>query len=296
MVIVAPFSPGAAYHRKALRLRTIGAVISNQLPSCLHRPCWLIRERPAVAFIYAYTFMQLPYAVVAVSIAYVVAPDLAQLWAHRNHQGFATRIGFAMRLTVALLLPGGIGYTLLAHPVVVLALVHGNFTSSDAGLTATMLTFFALGLPGFSTYLLLMRAFQSKQDTRSMFWLYVAENALTIVGALGLYPLVGGAGLVVAWIGAYSLTLPFAWRRLHQSVPIVVPGGWLVQVGVATVAMGAVVAGLLALVPAPGSLALSAARVVFIAAAGAATFMVTARALGITELSALSARYRALVR
>jgi putative peptidoglycan lipid II flippase len=275
---------------------TIGAVISNQVSFTLISVLANSKKGQLSAFIYSYTFMQLPYAVVAVSISYAVAPDLAQLWAQRNHQGFADRVGYAMRLTVALLLPGGAGYALLAHPVVLLALVHGNFTAAEAGLTTTMLTIFALGLPGFSAYLLLMRAFQSKQDTRSMFWLYVAENAVTIVAALVLYPLIGAPGLVVAWIGSYSLSVPFAWRRLRRAGPIVVPVGWLVRVSAATVLMAGVVAALLGLVPAPGPVALSAARVVFIAAAGAATFLVIARALGISEFKALSARYRSLVR
>ncbi len=275
---------------------TIGAVVTNQLSFTLISVLANSKKGQLSAFIYSYTFMQLPYAVVAVSISYAVAPDLAQLWTQRNRQEFAQRVGYALRLTVALLLPGGIGYALMAHPVVVLALAHGNFTAADAGLTSTMLTIFALGLPGFSAYLLLMRAFQSKQDTRSMFWLYVAENVVTIVAALVLYPLVGAAGLVVAWIGSYSLAVPLAWRRLRQAVPILVPVGWLVRVSVATVVMAGVTAAFLGLIPAPHSVALSAARVVFIASAGAVTFIVAARALGISEFHGLMARYCSMAR
>ncbi len=275
---------------------TIGAVVANQLSFTLVSVLANSKAGRLSAFIYSYTFMQLPYAVVAVSIAYVVAPDLAQLWTERDGGGFADRVGYAMRVTLALLLPGGVGYALLAHPVVVLAFVHGHFSLASAGLTATMLAIFALGLPGFSAYLLLMRAFQSKQDTRSMFWLYVGENALTIVAALALYPWAGAPGLAAAWIGSYSLSLPFAWRRLRRSVPIVAPAGWLGRAAAATVVMAALVAALLSLVPATSSLLWSSARLVFVAAAGAATFIVTARALGITELNLLSARYRSLVR
>ncbi len=275
---------------------TIGAVVANQLSFTLVSVLANSKAGRLSAFIYSYTFMQLPYAVVAVSIAYVVAPDLAQLWTEKDGRGFASRVDYAVRVTVALLLPGGVGYALLAHPVVVLALVHGHFGSGSSELTATMLAIFALGLPGFSAYLLLMRAFQAKQDTRSMFWLYVGENALTIVAALVLYPVVGAPGLAGAWIGSYSVALPFAWRQLHRSVPIVAPARWLGRTAAATVVMAGLVFGLLALVPAPSSLLWSSARLVFVAGAGAATFMLSARALGITELSVLGARYRSLVR
>jgi putative peptidoglycan lipid II flippase len=275
---------------------TIGAVVANQLSFTLVSVLANSKAGRLSAFIYSYTFMQLPYAVVAVSIAYVVAPDLAQLWAERDRQGFADRVGYAMRVTLMLLLPGGAGYALLAHPIVVLAFVHGHFSLGSASVTATMLAIFALGLPGFSAYLLLMRAFQAKQDTRSMFWLYLGENALTIIAALVLYPLVGAPGLAAAWIGSYSVSLPFAWRRLHRSVPVVASAGWLGRAGAATVVMGGLLAGLLALVPASSSLLWSSARLIFMVVAGAATFMVTARAMGLTELNVLSARYRSLVR
>jgi len=147
--------------------------------------------------------MQLPYAVWAVSISYAVAPDLAQLWTGKDHE-VCTPGGYAMRLTLALLLPevSGTRYwlTLLFY-----WLCPWQLQRRRSRPHSTMLTIFSLGLPGFSAYLLLMRAFQSKQDTRSMFWLYVVENGLTIVAALVLYPLVGAPGLVVAWIGRTPL-------------------------------------------------------------------------------------------
>ena len=171
---------------------TIGAVVANQVSFVLVSVLANSKTGNVSAFIYAYTFMQLPYAVVAVSIAYAVAPDLAELWALGDRDGFADRVSYAMRVTVVLLLPGGVGYALLAHPAMVLALAHGHLAASPAGLTGSTLSVFALGLPGFSAYLLLMRAFQSKQDTRSMFWIYVGENALTVRGRAGALPLVRG--------------------------------------------------------------------------------------------------------
>jgi putative peptidoglycan lipid II flippase len=248
------------------------------------------------AFIYAYTFMQLPYAVVAVSIAYAVAPDLAELWALGDKEGFANRVSYAMRVTLLLLLPGGVGYALLARPAMVLALAHGHLAASPAGLTGSTLSIFALGLPGFSAYLLLMRAFQSKQDTRSMFWLYVGENALTVVAALALYPSFGVRGLAAAWIGPYTLTLPFAWRRLRKSAPIVSSPSWLVYVAVSAGFMAAGVAALLQVVPTERSIVLSALRLVLVIGAGAGLFSLAAWFLGISELKLLSSRYRALLR
>jgi putative peptidoglycan lipid II flippase len=201
-----------------------------------------------------------------------------------------------MRVTLALLLPASVGYALLAHPAALLALAHGHLSATSAHLTGSVLTIFALGLPGFSAYLLLMRAFQSKQDTRSMFWLYAGENGLTVIAALALYPVAGVQGLAGAWIGSYTVALPFAWRRLRKSAPISWSPGWLASVAVATAVMAGVVAGMLHVIPAGHSTGLSAARLVLISVVGAAVFVAVARALGVQELTALRARYRALVR
>ena len=144
---------------------TIGAVVANQVSFVLVSVLANTNGGNLSSFMYAYTFMQLPYAIIAVSIAYAVAPDLAELWTEKKTTAFANTLSRAMRVTLALLIPGGVGYALLAHPAAVLALAHGHLSTSSAEFTGSVLAIFALGLPGFSAYLLVMRAFQSKQDT-----------------------------------------------------------------------------------------------------------------------------------
>ena len=272
---------------------TIGSVGANQVSFLFVTILALRTAGSFSAFSYAYAFMLLPHAVVAVSIAYVVAPDLAELWSSGDGAGFASRVSYAVRVTLVLLVPGGVGYALVARPAVVLALAHGHLGSGSASLTGSLLVIFALGLPGFSTYLLLMRAFQSKQDTRSMFWLYVLENCLTVGAALALYSPLGLRGLVVAWIGSYSVTLPFAWWRLRGSAPVSIAGGWCARTLGATAVMAAVAAGTLRLLPAAHSVPFSAGRVVAVVVVGAGAFMVAARVFGISELSGLRAGFGA---
>ena len=64
----------------------------------------------------------------------------------------------------------------------------------------------------------------------------------------------------------------------------------------ATGVMAAVVYGLTQVIPERHSVALSAARLFVVSVVGAAVFVGVARALGVEELSALRARYRALAR
>jgi putative peptidoglycan lipid II flippase len=267
---------------------TVGAVVANQVSFTLVTVLALARGNGNYsAFANAYAFMLLPHAVLAVSIAYAVAPDLAELWSDGDHDGFAVRTSHALRVTALLVLPAGAGYALLARPVVVVALAHGNLSVASAHLTASLLVIFAIGLPGFSTYLLLMRAFQSKQDTRSMFWLYALENGLTVLFAVALYPHYGIRGLTAAWIGSYTLTLPFAWWRLRRSAKIEIPLGWWARAAGATGIMAVAVGALLRLLPSPASLPLSVGRLCVVVVAGAAVFGLAARTLRIRELASL---------
>lgn len=272
---------------------TLGVVVANQISFSLVA---LMADRHSgqfSAYVYAYTFMQLPYAVVAVSIAYAVAPDLAQQWSQGRSTAFASQVSYASKVVAILLVPGGVGYCLLARPVALFVSAHGHESLAKAGLTGSLLAIFALGMPGFSAYLLIMRAFQSKQDTRSMFWLYLGENALTVVGALALYPWLGVRGLAASWIGAYTLVLPVAWAKLRRSVPISVPTGWLSRLALATGVMALPVAIILKAWPGPAPWWAQLGRLAVLASAGAGTFWLCARLFGLSELKALSRRLRA---
>lgn len=275
---------------------TLGVVVTNQLSYSVDAVLANIRYGNYSAFTYAYTFMQLPYAVVAVSIAYAVAPDLANLWSSELKEAFANRIGYAVRVVVVLLLPGGVGYALLAHPVVVIATAHGNESLGSADLTGSLLAIFALGLPGFSVFLLLMRAFQAKQDTRSMFWLYLMENVLTIAGAALLYPFIGVRGLAATWIGSYTVMLPLAWRKLRHAAPVSLPGGWLSRVVLATGLMAIAVSLVSAALPGAHVLVTELVRLLVLVVTGASVFWAAGRAFGVRELADLKERLRYLGR
>jgi len=77
---------------------------------------------------------------------------------------------------------------------------------------------FALGLPAFSVYLYVQRAFYAMQDTRTPFLVNCFENAVNIAGALLLFPLLGIPGLALSFSIAYTLaallTLAIMSRRL----------------------------------------------------------------------------------
>ena len=267
--------------RQAARLGgwTMGVVAANLAAYLVIMVLTLGERADFTVYSYAFAFFQLPHAVVAVSIMSALMPDMSERWARGDADGFRAQVSTGLRATAAVLIPAAVGYALLAHPVVRVALEHGLFERRDAVATADVLALFAIGLPGFSGYLLLMRAYQAMKDTRSMFFLYAAENALTIVLALVLYDPLGVPGLAVAFVAPYSLFALIALRRLRVDTAAL--GRTLARIAVATAAMAAVVAVVIRVVDN------DLLRVGSASLAGGTVYVLLARALGVDELVAL---------
>ena len=206
--------------RLMLRLSswTVGVVVANQIAY------WLIlvlangEEGGVSSYQAAFLFFQLPHAILAVSIMTALMPDLSERWARGDRAGYQGRLNVGIKATAVVMVPAAVFYVLAAHPLVRLVLQHGDLSPEKARLTADVLRLFAVGLPGFSLYLLTMRAYQARKDTKSMFFLYAGENALTVVLALALYPPLGVQGLALAYAAPYTLFALIALRRLDVRV------------------------------------------------------------------------------
>jgi putative peptidoglycan lipid II flippase len=160
---------------------------------------------PVSAYTYAYTFMQVPYAVVAISVMSAVTPDLAERWATKDLVAFRRRLSMGLRATLALIVPIAVTMLVLAHPLIALFLGHGSTSVAGTSLTGSALALFCLGLPGFCTYLYVIRVLQAMQRTRVAFYLYVVENGCNIIFALLLIHPLGVRGLALSVAIAYSV-------------------------------------------------------------------------------------------
>jgi peptidoglycan biosynthesis protein MviN/MurJ (putative lipid II flippase) len=133
---------------------------------------------------------------------------------------------------------------------------------------------FALGLPGFCTYLYLVRVLQSMQRTRVAFYLYLVENGLNVVLALLLVHPLGVRGLALSLSIAYTVAALLAFAVFHQWFGrLAERETWapLIRVVIASVPMGIVVLLVSNLSASTTTLALLA-RVVGSVVAGGLTF------------------------
>jgi putative peptidoglycan lipid II flippase len=268
---------------------TFGVVLANQI--ALYVALALANQRAGEVSIYlaAYMFFVLPHGVIAVSVMDSLLPELAARWTHGELDAFRRRLTRGLITIMAVIVPAAAGYIVLARPIIGLTLEYGALHSASAAKTAATLALFAVGLPGFSAYLLIMRGFQSMQDTKSMFQLYALENAINIALAVALHPSLGVEGVALSFGLAYTVAAVVAWRRLSR-----LTGGLpgravlrdLQRVGTATAVMTAAVLAVSVAIGGDRNLHL-VARVGAGVIVGVTVYLLVARALHIEELSAL---------
>ncbi len=224
---------------------TFALVVANQLVLVLVLALADgIRTPGAVsAYTYAYTFFQLPFGVVAISVMSAVTPGLSARWAVGDLDAFRRRFASGLRAMLAVIVPATVAMVVLSHPLVDLLLAHGAETPAAAGLTGATLALFALGLPGYSLFFYVVRALQAMQDTRTAFFLYLVENVVAVATALALVGPLGVRGLALSLTVGYSVATAAALEVMHRRLDGL--GGTMVsrplrRVAVATVCMGVV--------------------------------------------------------
>lgn len=277
--------------RKVARLSSwlVGVVMTNQISLAL---VMILAGRTAggvTAYQFSYQFFQLPYALIAVSVASAIMPDLSEHWSAARFTRFEGQFVTGLRVTLAALTPIAVVYVVVAKPFVELAIHHGAVSPSGAHLVGRTLAYFVAGLPGFSAFFLLMRAFQAMQDARSMFRIYVLENVLTVIVALALSPALGVPGLAVAWVAPYTVASIYAVIVLRRRPQIGSLGGWLTIRALIRIALASLISGgaaVLAGLPLRSDHgdALVLARLILQVAVAGGIYLYLARALRMREL------------
>lgn len=267
---------------------TLGLVVANQLALLVVTRLVAGDRGEYTAYTLAQIFFLLPHGIYTVSVITALQPDMAERWGAADRAGLGERVATGLRTIAAIIVPAGVGLALVASPLVRTLLEHGRFNPGDAGVTADILVWLALGLPGFSVFLFLTRVWQSMQDTRMTFLLYVVENAVNIVLAVLLYPRFGARGLGAAYGAAYTVAAVLALVVLSRWLP----GGWLrgtggfvARLAGATASLAAVVAVALVAVGAvlPAGSTRAAVQLAVAVPAGAVALFAAAAALGLRE-------------
>jgi putative peptidoglycan lipid II flippase len=162
-------------------------------------------EGAVAAYTYAWQFFQLPVGLFTVSIMTTFTPELATHATRRDLGAYRERFVQGLRLGLLVVLPTVAIFATLATPIVTVILERGAFDEASTGLTASALTWLAVGLPGFTVLLYTMRGFYAFKDTRTPFFITLGQNALQITLSFALVGSFGLQGVLAAFSTSYAV-------------------------------------------------------------------------------------------
>ena len=269
-----------------LELRRLGAwvalyVVANQLGYAAVVALASSVEGGVTAYQWAFALMQLPYAVIAVSVHSAAYPRMAR--AAGGDGDLAVEVARSGRVVLSVLTPAAAGLALLA-PAVANALVGRR----GAGLVAAALVGFAISLLPFSLFQLLARTCYARGDGRTpalvngvLNVVNVAVDVAVVVAVDRPGPTV--AGLAVGHAVSYAVGCSLLLRSLRRVGAVrlapLLEGAH--RVTGATAVMAVVLAGPSVLLWDPGPRQVSAVGATLVAAGGGAVFVLVMRLLGV---------------
>ena len=199
---------------------TLAVVLANQasLYVVLAVAFSLGGSGPVSAYTYGWSFMQMPYAVVVVSVISSLTPQLARLATESNFESFTSRLRFGMRQSLVIIIPCTLLLVVLGSPIVALLLHHADLRHPL--LAGTVLRILAIGLPGFTVFQLGIRGLQAMQRAKEVFALYAIENVMNIAlaYAIGRHSMAGLTGSVAISYSLCAFLVLFVLSRHHVSI------------------------------------------------------------------------------
>jgi putative peptidoglycan lipid II flippase len=159
---------------------------------------------------YAGRLLQLPLALVGISVGVAAFPAFARLASENRRSDLGSTAAGSLRAVLLFALPATAGLAVLALPAVTLLYRHGRFTPEDAAAAAGVLRYALVGLPAFCALQVMTRLFHSLGDTATPVRVGAWNVALCFAGNLLLVGPLGARGLALstalcAWVNLAAL-------------------------------------------------------------------------------------------
>ena len=241
------------------------------------------------AYQWGFAIMQLPFALIAVSVFSAIYPRLTVAAGSRTE--FQAQFSRGLRFALLFLIPSAALVAVLAVDLSSLVVGYGAARGSGALFVADMVKWFALALIPFTVFQLLTRSFYALEDTRAPALANVALNAVFVLGSLGAFSITSAdrsrvAGLVVSYglsyfVGVLALALVLARRRKGVFSGLASFG---LRSGAATAVMSVVVGFLASVWGSEGDQTMVLIRVLVLGLTGVAVYSGVCLALRVREL------------
>lgn len=199
----------------------ISLLINTQIASRL--------ETGSVSWLgYADRFMELPVALLGVTLGVVLMPQLAAAKASDDTVRYSDMLDWGLRLVVLLAVPCAVALVTFATPVVATMFHHGAFTEHDVDQTALALMGWGVGVLGLVAIKVLASGFYANQDVKTPMWIAFGVLITTQLLNLLFVPMFAQAGLslsigVAAMLNALALLMGLIRRGSYKPQP----GWWM---------------------------------------------------------------------
>jgi putative peptidoglycan lipid II flippase len=168
---------------------------------------------------YADRVMEFPLGIFGIALATAALPSMSAQAARGEMAALRATLEFALRMAAFVAVPAAVGLVMLGGPIVTVLFQRGEFTASDAMLTAQALTGYAIGLPAFSATRIAAQTFYALGDTRTPVWVGFLSVAVNVALALLLMWPMRHTGLALASsLSSYVNVVGLCWilrRRLQ---------------------------------------------------------------------------------
>lgn len=219
--------------------------------------------------------LEFPLGMFGVAIGTVILPHLSKRHAATDPQGFSKGLDWGFRLCLLIGIPACLGLVLCAEALIATLFQYGRLSASDTAMIRLSLMAQSTAVPAFLLVKVLAPAFYSRQDTKTpvksavvsvivnllatltlllaaLYFTDAGQAALARSGgrlreALGYLPGAHACLALAIAIAGWVNALQLAWYLRHARVYARQPGWgrFLRQIGVAALAMSAVVLALL---------------------------------------------------
>jgi putative peptidoglycan lipid II flippase len=272
-----------------LSLWTFGYVVSNQITFGIALVLANGVQGGPTAYFTAFAFFQLPYGIAAVSIMTALVPTLSAQYVDGDDAGFRARTAGGLRAMALLMVPSTAAYLVLSRPLIRTLLQHGVMHEASSRLVASTLDMLALGLLPFSAFLLLLRAFYARQDTRTPLLVNIVSNTVYLAFSFALFQVYDVRGLALAHTFCYASAAGLAASLLARRIGGLEGGRTLRELAKTAVASAAAAAVMIVVLWGVSTVVYGDVRAILQlilgGGAGLAVYIAAARALHVEELS-----------
>jgi len=192
--------------------------------------------------------MMLPHSIITVSIITALLPRLSDHSHSENLSAFGQELGIALRNVITYLIPCAAVLFFMGNQIGVILYGHGAASHDQGAAVGYIASMFAIGLPAFSIFYVLLRTYYAQENTKTPFMFNLGFNALHMGIGLTLFFTVSDKykvpSLAVAYSIAYIVICWITWHRVTRRLPAV-PVKQLVQL-LTKVLVAVTVSGLLA--------------------------------------------------